>query len=100
MNAISLNILWSYLQGLTLTASTKRWLADRLYESARMEERPMTHEEKLAEAARIRKEKEKALWANIVCNCRLYYVKPQQDVVIDNQEPLRQLYKSVSRHAR
>ena len=65
MNSISLNNLWSYLQGLTLTASNKRWLADHLYESARIEERPMTREEKLAEAARIRKEKEKALWANL-----------------------------------
>ncbi len=65
MNAISLNNLWSYLQGLTLTASNKRWLADHLYESARIEERPMTREEKLAEAARIRKEKEKTLWANM-----------------------------------
>ena len=53
MNAISLNNLWSYLQGLTLTASNKKWLADHLYESARIEERPMTHEEKLAEAERL-----------------------------------------------
>ncbi|MBQ3752608.1 MAG: hypothetical protein II864_03565 [Prevotella sp.] len=65
MNTVSLNNLWSYLQGLTLTASNKRWLADHLYESAKMEERPMTREEKLAEAARIRKEKEKALWADM-----------------------------------
>ena len=75
MNAVSLNNLWSYLQGLTLTASNKKWLADHLYESAKVErqrecastemERPMTREEKLAEAARIRKEKEKALWADM-----------------------------------
>lgn len=65
MNAISLNNLWSYLQGLTLTASNKRWLADHLYESAKAEEKPLTNEEKLAEAALIRKEKEKALWADI-----------------------------------
>ena len=75
MNAISLNNLWSYLQGLTLTASNKKWLADHLYESAKIErqrvgtsagmERPMTRKEKLSEAARIRKEKEKALWADI-----------------------------------
>ena len=65
MNAISLNNLWSYLQGLTLTASNKRWLADHLYESAQKEERPMTREEKLAAAARIRKEKEKAFWADM-----------------------------------
>lgn len=75
MNAVSLNNLWSYLQGLTLTASNKKWLADHLYESAIIERRvvgasaeiehPKTREEKLAEAARIRKEKEKALWADI-----------------------------------
>ena len=75
MNAISLNNLWSYLQGLTLTASNKKWLADHLYESAKAErllvdasagmERPMTRDDKLAEAARIRKEKEKALWADM-----------------------------------
>ena len=65
MNAISLNNLWSYLQGLTLTASNKRWLADHLYESARKEEQPMTREEMLAEAARIRKQKEKELWATM-----------------------------------
>lgn len=75
MNAVSLNNLWSYLQGLTLTASNKKWLADHLYESAKIErqregastemERPMTREEKLAEATRIRKEKEKALWADM-----------------------------------
>jgi hypothetical protein len=57
--------LWSYLQGLTLTASNKRWLADHLYESAKTEERAMTREERLAECARIRKEKEKVLWANM-----------------------------------
>ena len=53
------------MQGLTLTASNKRWLADHLYESAKTEERQMTREERLAECARIRKEKEKALWANM-----------------------------------
>lgn len=55
MNAVSLNNLWSYLQGLTLTASNKRWLADNLYESAKSErqrvgalagmERPMIRKE-------------------------------------------------------
>ena len=78
MNAISLNNLWSYLQGLTLTTSNKRWLADHLYESARIEERPMTREEKLAEAARIRKEKEKALWANMP--------KVSQEELVPSQE--------------
>ena len=48
MNAISLNNLWSYLQGLALTANNKRWLADHLYEEVKEEEReslkaPRTH---------------------------------------------------------
>ena len=34
MNAISLNHLWSYLQGLSLTASNQRWLGERLIEAA------------------------------------------------------------------
>ena len=34
MNAISLNNLWSYLQGLSLTASNQRWLASHLIEAA------------------------------------------------------------------
>ena len=34
MNAISLNNLWTYLQGLSLTASNQRWLASHLMEAA------------------------------------------------------------------
>ncbi len=34
MNAISLNHLWSYLQGLSLTARNQRWLANHLIEAA------------------------------------------------------------------
>jgi len=34
MNAASLNNLWSYLQGLSLTASNQRWLASHLMEAA------------------------------------------------------------------
>lgn len=34
MNAISLNNLWSYLQGLSLTSSNQRWLAEHLIEEA------------------------------------------------------------------
>ena len=33
MNAVSLNNLWSYLQGLSLTASNQRWLANHLIEA-------------------------------------------------------------------
>lgn len=34
MNAISLNNQWSYLQGISLTASNQRWLASHLMEAA------------------------------------------------------------------
>ena len=34
MNATSLNNLWSYLQGLSLSANNKRWLGERLIESS------------------------------------------------------------------
>ena len=34
MNAISLNHLWAYLQGLSLTASNQRWLGERLIEAS------------------------------------------------------------------
>lgn len=89
MNAISLNNLWSYLQGLTLTPSNKRWLAEHLYESATMEERPMTREEKLAEAARIRKEKEKILWANMPKVSKADLV-PSQEIldIVKDVEPM------------
>lgn len=32
MNAVSLNNLWTYLQGLSLTADNRKWLAERLVE--------------------------------------------------------------------
>ena len=32
MNAASMNNLWSYLQGLSLTASNRKWLAEKLIE--------------------------------------------------------------------
>lgn len=35
MNAISMNNLWIYLSGLSMSAQNKRWLSDRLIESAR-----------------------------------------------------------------
>ena len=34
MNAISLNNLWSYIQGLSLTSNNQRWLAQRLIEAS------------------------------------------------------------------
>lgn len=35
MNAASLNNLWTYLQGLSLSASNKRWLGERLIEASK-----------------------------------------------------------------
>lgn len=32
MNAVSMNHLWAYLQGLSLTASNRKWLAEKLTE--------------------------------------------------------------------
>lgn len=32
MNAASLNNLWTYIQGLSLTASNRKWLAEKLIE--------------------------------------------------------------------
>jgi len=34
MNTVSLNHLWGYLQGLSLTASNQRWLGERLIEAS------------------------------------------------------------------
>ena len=34
-----LTILWSYLQGLSLTASNQRWLAERLIESSAIQDK-------------------------------------------------------------
>ena len=32
MNAVAMNNLWTYLQGLSLTAKNKKWLSERLIE--------------------------------------------------------------------
>ncbi len=57
MNAISLNNLWSYLQGLTLTANNKKWLADHLYEAAKVEKTAaQSKEETLAQIDKALKE--------------------------------------------
>jgi hypothetical protein len=34
MNTVSLNHLWNYLQGLSLTASNQRWLGEKLIEAS------------------------------------------------------------------
>ena len=45
MNAISLNNLWNYLQGLSLTASNQRWLATHLMEAAESVEKKQNNSE-------------------------------------------------------
>ena len=36
MNAVSMNNLWNYLQGLSMSASNRRWLAERLMNPSEM----------------------------------------------------------------
>ena len=50
MNAVSMNNLWTYLQGLSLTASNRKWLAERLVEPVSTAPPVLhTYEEALAE---------------------------------------------------
>lgn len=42
MNTIAMNHLWSYLQGLAMTTSNQRWLANRLIETAQRRESQKT----------------------------------------------------------
>ncbi|MBP5770236.1 MAG: hypothetical protein J6W75_02605 [Bacteroidaceae bacterium] len=58
MNALSLNNLWSYLQGLSLTASNKKWLAAHLYEAAEAE---TTQQETLQKARDLTEEQLQAM---------------------------------------
>lgn len=37
MNAVSMNNLWTYIQGLSLTASNRKWLAEKLIEPEKKE---------------------------------------------------------------
>lgn len=47
MNAISLNNLWSYLQGLSLTSCNQRWLGERLIEASTSHDVSSEEEKKL-----------------------------------------------------
>ena len=80
MNYASLNNLWTYLQGLTLTAGNKRWLADHLNESAKEENASSTFTQKCSDAERIRKEREEALWAEMP-RVNKEDLKPSQEVL-------------------
>ena len=37
MNALSMNNLWNYIQGLSLTANNQRWLAEKLLQNSEKE---------------------------------------------------------------
>lgn len=45
MNSMSLNNLWSYLQGLSLSASNQRWLGERLIEASAAQATAINEEE-------------------------------------------------------
>ena len=45
MNTVAMNNLWTYLQGLSLTAKNKKWLSERLIEPQAVDMPVMTDEE-------------------------------------------------------
>ena len=45
MNTVAMNNLWTYLQGLSLTAKNKKWLSERLIEPKAVDKPVMTDEE-------------------------------------------------------
>lgn len=47
MNSVSLNNLWNYLQGLSLSASNQRWLGERLIEASTARTASNEEEQKL-----------------------------------------------------
>ena len=60
MNAVSMNILWTYIQGLSLTASNRKWLAERLTEPATSTPPVLhTYEEAMADLEESEKEFER-----------------------------------------
>ena len=58
MNTVSLNNLWTYLQGLSLTKGNKKWLAEHLYEAVESEtkaKKDLTEEYSLAQLDMLQK---------------------------------------------
>ena len=47
MNVASMNNLWNYLSGLSLTAKNKQWLSQKLLESTKLDKVPSKAEEAL-----------------------------------------------------
>ena len=71
MNAVSLNNLWNYLQGLSLTPSNQRWLGERLIEASLP--RTATQEENMAEHQRRTHKRRKALSDKQLAECLAAY---------------------------
>ena len=46
MNAVSMNNLWNYLQGLSLTAGNRKWLVKQLVEA---EQKPVMTDKEIKE---------------------------------------------------
>ena len=63
MNAASMNNLWSYIQGLSLTVNNRKWLAERLIEPFKEETAAppvlLTWEEAIADLDESEKEFER-----------------------------------------
>ena len=72
MNTVSLNNLWNYLQGLSLTQANRRWLADRLTEAS--SPRTVTQEDDMAGHLRRTHKCRKALSDKQLAECLDAYV--------------------------
>ncbi|MBR1465328.1 MAG: hypothetical protein IJ607_03090 [Bacteroidaceae bacterium] len=89
MNAASLQHLWTYLQGLTLTPRNKQWLADHLYEDIKTELQNKENKNRQANISEIRKQRETELWADIP-KLSAEDIAPTQDIldIVKDIEPL------------
>ena len=52
MNTVAMNNLWTYLQGLSLTAKNKKWLSERLIEPKAVD-MPVMTDEKIKEGLNL-----------------------------------------------
>lgn len=71
MNAVSLNNLWNYLQGLSLTRSNQRWLGEKLIEAS--SPRTATQEDDMAGHQRRTHKRRKALSDKQLAECLAAY---------------------------
>ena len=89
MNAASLQHLWTYLQGLTLTPRNKQWLADHLYEDIKTELQNTETKNRQATISEIRKQRDTELWADSP-KLSAEDIAPTQDIldIVKDIEPL------------